>query len=525
MLLRAMLLLPLVLGFAARLAADDGQLKLKLRSRIETAPGSGYFHTITREQTWEPRATAVIVCDMWDVHHCLNAVRRATEMAPRMNELLGRLRDSGATLIHAPSGCMEFYANHPARRRAVETPRAAQLPEDIGQWCYQIPAEEAAEYPIDQSDGGEDDDPEEHREWAKKLARMGRNPREPWVRQTELLTIADTDYISDSGEEIWSILAAKNIDQVMLVGVHTNMCVLGRPFGLRNMARYGKNVVLVRDLTDTMYNPARPPFVSHFTATDLIVEHIEKWICPTITSNQILGGWPFRFAADKRPHVALIIAEPEYKTAETLSLFARLQLGMRFQTSLVFGAEDESGRLPGLEVLDEADVALISVRRRALPADQMAILRRFVMSGKPVVGIRTASHAFSLRGAEPPPGRETWESWDRDVFGGNYSNHHGAGPQTRVRVAARAERHPLLSGVDVSQLIGYGSLYMVRPLADSATELLIGEIPEHPAEPIAWTHTTRWGGKAFYTSLGHPNDFSSAFHRLLTNALEWAVAE
>ena len=118
MLLRAMLLLPLVLGFAARLAADDGQLKLKLRSRIETAPGSGYFHTITREQTWEPRATAVIVCDMWDVHHCLNAVRRATEMAPRMNELLGRLRDSGATLIHAPSGCMEFYANHPARRRA-----------------------------------------------------------------------------------------------------------------------------------------------------------------------------------------------------------------------------------------------------------------------------------------------------------------------------------------------------------------------------------------------------------------------
>ena len=69
----------------------------------------------------------------------------------------------------------------------------------------------------------------------------------------------------------------------MLMGVHTNMCVLGRPFGLRNLARSGKNVVLVRDLTDTMYNSRMWPYVSHFEGTNRIVEHIEKYVAPTIT--------------------------------------------------------------------------------------------------------------------------------------------------------------------------------------------------------------------------------------------------
>ena len=82
------------------------------------------------------------------------------------------------------------------------------------------------------------------------------------------------------------------------------MCVLGRPFGLRQMAKNGKKVVLVRDLTDTMYNPKRWPYVSHFAGTDLIVAHIERYVCPTITSDQLLGGKPFRFNNDKRPESA-----------------------------------------------------------------------------------------------------------------------------------------------------------------------------------------------------------------------------
>ena len=104
---------------------------------------------------------------------------------------------------------------------------------------------------------------------------------------------------SDSGIEIWNLLEDRGINSVMLLGVHTNMCVLGRPFGLRQMAKNGKNVVLVRDLTDTMYNPKMPPMVSHFAGTQLIIEHIEKYVCPTITSDQLLGGKEFHFKGDK----------------------------------------------------------------------------------------------------------------------------------------------------------------------------------------------------------------------------------
>ena len=79
---------------------------------------------------------------------------------------------------------------------------------------------------------------------------------------------------------MWAILEQNQIEHVILTGVHTNMCVLGRPFGLRQMARVGKDVVLMRDMTDTMYNPARWPFVSHFTGTDLIIDHVERHVCP-----------------------------------------------------------------------------------------------------------------------------------------------------------------------------------------------------------------------------------------------------
>jgi len=88
----------------------------------------------------------------------------------------------------------------------------------------------------------------------------------------------------------------RGIKNVFVLGVHTNMCVLGRPFSIRQMVYQGQNVVLVRDLTDTMYNPRSRPYVSHARGTELVVEHIEKYWCPTITSDQIIGGRLFRFS-------------------------------------------------------------------------------------------------------------------------------------------------------------------------------------------------------------------------------------
>ncbi len=509
-----------------RQSAGAEDMQLQLRYRQETSAGSGRHHTLVRSETWKPVETAVIVCDVWDSHHCLNAVRRVEELAPRLNEVLKRARQQQVTIIHAPSDCMAAYADHPARKRASETPRAANLPADIGKWCTNIPAEENGVYPIDQSDGGEDDDPAEHAQWAAKLTEMGRNPRAPWKTQSERIEIdAERDYISDRGEEVWSILQQRGIQNVILAGVHTNMCVLGRPFGLRQMARNGKHVVLLRDLTDTMYNPERAPRVSHFTGTDLIVAHIEKYVCPTITSGQILGdGVEFRFAKDRRPHVVIIMAEDEYQTERTLPQFALDQLGRDFRVSYVFGSDTDRSGIPGLEVLNEADVAVLSVRRRTPPADQLALVRKYVQAGKPVVGIRTACHAFCLRNQPAPTGCADWPEFDPQVFGGNYTNHYGNKLAATIRIADAALQHPLLTGLANEPFTSNGSLYKVSPLAVGASVLLIGRVEGQPEEPVAWTFQRADGGWSFYTSLGHVGDFEKAeFPRLLRNAIAAAA--
>ena len=253
------------------MAADKGSFDITKRSLMPTSEENVRFQPVYQKEAWNASETAVIVCDMWDLHHCLNATRRGAEVAPRMNQFLKTARKNGSLIIHAPSSCMKPYENHPGRKRAQGAPMAPNLPKQIAEWCYSIPEEEQGVYPIDQTDGGEDDDPVEHEAWAKELAAKGLNPRAPWTRQTELLDIHKNDVISDNGVEIWNVMEAEGIKNVILVGVHTNMCVLGRPFGLRRLASNGKNVVLCRDLTDTMYNPKMKPYVSHFTGTDLII--------------------------------------------------------------------------------------------------------------------------------------------------------------------------------------------------------------------------------------------------------------
>lgn len=296
-----LLLVGLCLNACLRSSAIADDWKFELRYIVEKPEGQIRIEQRMRAETWPASETALIVCDVWDYHHCRNAVRRLEEFAPRLDAVLKEARRRGATIIHAPSDCMEAYAEHPARKRAISVPLAPKLPPDIQHWCSRIPAEEQAAYPIDQSDGGEDDDPREHAAWAAKLKALGRNPQMPWKRQSPLITIdGERDYISDRGEEVWSILEAEGIHSVILTGVHTNMCVLGRPFGLRQMVRNGKRVALMRDMTDCMYNPTRWPYVDHFTGNDLVIAHVERYICPTITSDQLLGGEPFQFQSDKR---------------------------------------------------------------------------------------------------------------------------------------------------------------------------------------------------------------------------------
>ncbi|MGC6458123.1 MAG: PVC-type heme-binding CxxCH protein [Akkermansiaceae bacterium] len=498
--------------------------QLQLRDRVESEEIAGQHRIRLRSEDWKPEETAVIVCDMWDAHHCLNAVRRATQLVPRMNALLEEVRNRGGLIIHAPSSCMAAYADHPARKRAQAVPRSKSPPEGINDWLQWIDEDEKqAGYPIDHSDGGEDDDPKEHAEWARELKEQGRNPRSPWKSQIVSIKIdPKRDMITDSGLENWSILEQRGIRNVLLVGVHTNMCVLGRPFGLRQLKRNGINVSLVRDLTDTMYNPAMPPKVSHFAGTDLVIGHIEKYVCPTVRSSDLLGGKDFVFAKDDRKKIVFLIGEREYKTAETLPAFAEAQLTNQYRCQFLF-AENGSNDFGDItSALEDADALFLSVRRRTPKLAHMEAISNFIKAGKPVIGIRTASHAFSLRGKPAPKDHGVWESFDPDVFGGNYHGHHGSKLKTFAKVIGE---HAIVEGIARDEFATGGSLYEVLPLKKGATVLLEGRAASiKQAEPVAWTFTNVHGGRSFYTSLGHVDDFDNpVFVTLLKRSIDWAL--
>ena len=507
-------------------------LDLTLSYQAETAEGSKLYRRLTRQESWRPEETAVIICDVWDSHHSYNAVRRVAEIAPRIDALARELRSRGATIIHAPSDCMETYKDHPARQRAAGVKIREATPETIASWCDRIPAEEAAAYPLDQAGSTEDDDPQQHAQWQETLAAVGRNPALPWKSQTPAIAIdSDRDFISDKGREVWNILEDRGIKNCLLVGVHTNMCVLGRPFGLRQLSQHGKNVALVRDLTDTMYDPKAWPYVSHFSGTDLIVDHIERYVSPTLTSDQILGGVPVHFRHDDRMHLAILIAEDEYETERTLTAFAAEHLRKDFQISIIYEGPreeaDPAAGVAGIEAIQDADMLLVSVRRKPLPAEQMQIVKDFVAAAKPVIGIRTASHAFSLRkGSQTPEGLVEWPEFDAQVFGGNYTNHYGNSLTCTVTITdAGRELLALAASPEVPDTFtSAGSLYKAAPLAPGTQVLATGTVPNEPEQPVAWTYVRADGGWSFYTSLGHKGDFETPqFRQMLLNALRYAA--
>jgi len=508
--------LPFCLSRVAWGTSGGEQIVLVTRSRTPLADDASRFRVVQDTVKWAPRRTAIIVCDMWDQHWCRGATRRTAELAPHMNDVVSKARDKGVLIIHAPSGTVEAYADRPARKRAQEAPRAANLPEGIGKWCRWIDErEETIGYPIDHSDGGCDCHP---------TCKQG--PPWPWRSQIDTIRIHDEDAISDSGVEIWNLLEQRGVENVILMGVHTNMCVLGRPFGLRHMAKFGKNVVLMRDLTDTMYNSRMRPFVNHFTGTDLVVEHVEKYVCPTITSTVFTGRPPFFFKNDTRPRAVFLSAESEYGSVEKLPDFAHeLKTKYGLYCEILQGSPERRSKdrheLAGLEALTHADLAVVFMRRRALQPRQMKYLRDYMAAGKPLIALRTASHAFDTRGSAPA-GYAEWPEFDPEVLGGNYHGHHGAGPKCTVTLAAGAEGHPILAGVKLP-FTSDGSLYEVRPLAESTKRLLIGTIPDKEPEPVAWTN--RYGrSRVFYTSLGHADDFQNeSFRQLLINAAFWAM--
>jgi putative membrane-bound dehydrogenase-like protein len=214
-------------------------------------------------------------------------------------------------------------------------------------------------------------------------------------------------------------------------------------------------------------------------------------------------------AAKPPIRVCLVSGSLEYESDVTLAaLQEHLEKHFNVRCSRAFRRTDED--VPGLEALDTSDVMVLFTRRLKLPSEQLNRVRRFCDAGKPIIALRTASHAF-----------QTWLALDREVLGGNYSNHYGKGPECRIEVTEKGRTHPILDGVTLTS--SESSLYKNTKIAEDCEVLLTGSIPDH-AEPLAWTRLHN-GGRVFYTSLGDQKDFQSPdFVRMIENAILWTAA-
>jgi nicotinamidase-related amidase len=248
-------------------------LTLHLRSQRLTLDSTGHtiWEVLSTRKNIDAAKTALILCDVWDNHHSRGAVERLEAMIPRMNQVMTAARRKGVLIIHSPSDVIEFYKDHPARRRVTETPKV----EPPANREHDDPPS-----PVDTSVQNSDTN--------EPFDRATFVP--PWTREHPGIDIdSERDAISADGREVYSLFKARGIEQVLIMGVHTNMCILHRSFAIKQMVRWGVNIVLVRDLTDTMYNPSRSPYVSHDEGTRLVIGFIEKFWCPTILSDDLLA--------------------------------------------------------------------------------------------------------------------------------------------------------------------------------------------------------------------------------------------
>lgn len=301
------------------------------------------------------------------------------------------------------------------------------------------------------------------------------------------------------------------------------------------------------------------------------------------------GQW-LSFEGERRmPHVVLISGDEEYRSEEGLPQLAKI-LSERhgFKTTVLFAQNpaapgivdpNYTQNIPGLEALESADLMIILTRFRALPDEQMKHIDDYLIAGKPVLGLRTATHAFNFRGetAESPyahysNGKDEWQGgFGRLVLGEKWIAHHGAHKHqsTKGLIAAGAKGNPILNGIQDGDVWGPSDVYTVRlPLPGDSQPLIMGQVVNRAGEfddtdltygmrptdselpgpqtkkdkdgneiefdknspimPVAWTKSYQLPegkkGKSFTTTLGASTDLlSEGTRRLIVNAAFWLL--
>ncbi|MEE8451436.1 MAG: ThuA domain-containing protein [Thermoguttaceae bacterium] len=257
----------------------------------------------------------------------------------------------------------------------------------------------------------------------------------------------------------------------------------------------------------------------------------------------------------KGKHIVFIAADDEYRSEDLIPQYAKIAaVHHGFKCTVLFPVNKETGlidpntldNVPGLEALETADLMVLFARFRELPDDQMKYIVDYTNSGKPIIGLRTATHAFNYRtNRESPYAKYSFRSqdpkggWGRQVLGETWINHYGRHKveSTRGVVAPGMEEHPIVRGTE--DIWGPSDVYELTTLEGDCKPLVMGQVlsgmtpddkpnPEKPALPIAWTKTfTGTSGiaaRVFTTTMGHSFDFKSeGFRRLMINACYWCM--
>jgi type 1 glutamine amidotransferase len=241
------------------------------------------------------------------------------------------------------------------------------------------------------------------------------------------------------------------------------------------------------------------------------MEHIAMSFVRHLTAVFFLIFLNVELSSGAEPLRVCLISGPHYNADASLGEFQKfVEANYHVKCSHVITEEYPQGKdLPGIEVLDTSDVMVVYTRRITVPPDQLERVKKWCAAGKPVVGIRTASHAF-----------QNWSKFSQEVLGAKFGPHYNNAPM-ELNIVEKAKDHPILAGVKPFPTnLG---LYQYTDHAADIHFLLNGTVKGKDAEPVAWAREVN-GGRVFYTSLGGTKDFEDPnFKQLLVNALFWTT--
>ncbi len=257
----------------------------------------------------------------------------------------------------------------------------------------------------------------------------------------------------------------------------------------------------------------------------------------------------------KGKHIVFLIGDEEYRSEDSMPQLAKiLAVHHGFKCTVLFAINKETGEIdpktldniPGLEALKTADLMVMFLRFRELPDEQMKLIIDYTNSGKPIMGLRTSTHAFNYRKLKDSPyakysfnNKKFDGGYGRQVFGETWINHYGHHQResTRGLIAEGMENHPIVKGID--DIWGESDVYGITTLAGDCKPLIMGQVlsgmdpkdkpnPEKKLIPVAWTKTytgeTGNTARVFTTTMGHSFDLNNeGFRRLLVNACYWGM--